>query len=183
MWLGEQPSRRLASLVVAGVFLAGLPTTVIDAFNAQDVENTHEGIGLRWTLHLTPEQQAGLAWLRTNTPPTAIVQAEPLARGRDTWSLIPSFAERRMAAGQPISLMHVPEYDDQVRARCRRSMPMHDAERAWHSAQELGIDYLWMDRTDRDAYPNVAKFGDHPEWFSPVFTERRRGDLPGQPRR
>jgi hypothetical protein len=169
LWLGDQPSRRFAAIVVAAIFLAGLPTTVIDAFNAQDVENTGEGIGLRWTLHLTPEQQAGLAWLRTNTPPTAIVQAEPLARGRDAWSLIPSFAERRMAAGQPISLLHVPEYDsrsDQV----QKIYAYADAERAWHSAQELGIDYLWMDRTDRDAYPNAAKFGDHPEWFAPVFT-------------
>ena len=169
LWLGEQPSRRFAGLVVAGLFLAGLPTTVIDAFNAQDVENNDEGIGLRWTLHLTPEQQAGLAWLRANTPPTAIVQAEPLARGRDAWSLIPSFAERRMAAGQPISLMHVPEYDTRS-DRVQRIYAYADAEPAWHSAQELGIDYLWLDRTDRDAYANSAKFGDHPEWFSPVFT-------------
>ena len=39
------------------------------------------------------------------TPPAAIVQMDPTARGRTTWSLIPSFAQRRMAAGLPISLL------------------------------------------------------------------------------
>ncbi len=169
LWLRDQSSRQLAGLVVAAVLLAGLPTTIIDAFNAQDVENTNEGIGLQWTLHLTPEQQAGLAWLRANTPPTAIVQAEPLVRGRDAWSLIPSFAERRMAAGEPISLLHVPDYDsksDQV----QRIYAYADAKQAWDAARELGIEYLWLDRTDREAYLNTAKFGDHPEFFAPVFT-------------
>jgi len=169
LWLRDQSSRQLAGLVVAAVLLAGLPTTIIDAFNAQDVENTSEGIGLQWTLHLTPEQQAGLAWLRANTPPTAIVQAEPLVRGRDAWSLIPSFAERRMAAGEPISLLHVPDYDsksDQV----QRIYAYPDAKQAWDAARELGIEYLWLDRTDREAYLNTAKFGDHPEFFAPVFT-------------
>jgi len=139
LWLRDQSSRQLAGLVVAAVLLAGLPTTIIDAFNAQDVENTSEGIGLQWTLHLTPEQQAGLAWLRANTPPTAIVQAEPLVRGRDAWSLIPSFAERRMAAGEPISLLHVPDYDsksDQV----QRIYAYADAKQAWDAARELGIE-------------------------------------------
>ena len=182
LWLRDQPSRRLATVVVAAVLVAGLPTTIIDAFNAQDVENEDEGIGLRWTLHLTPEQQAGLAWLRANTPPTAIVQAEPLARGRNAWSLIPSFAERRMAAGEPISLLHVPAYDSKS-DEVQRIYGYADAEQAWRTAKELGIDYLWMDRTDREAYPNTAKFGDHPELFTPVFTggdvaiyEVNRGD-------
>ncbi|HUR35515.1 MAG TPA: hypothetical protein VM032_17050 [Vicinamibacterales bacterium] len=169
IWLADLPTRGPAAIVVGGLFICGVPTTVIDAFNAQDVENTHEGIGLTWTLRLTPEQQAGLAWLRRNTLPDAIVQAEPVIRGRDAWSLIPSFAERRMAAGEPISLMHVPEYDirsDEV----QKIYAYADAERAWHSANVLGIDYLWVDRLDREGYPNVAKFGDHPDWFSPVFT-------------
>ncbi|MBS1817811.1 MAG: hypothetical protein JSU08_07775 [Acidobacteria bacterium] len=169
VWAWQRPQRAWARVALVGAFAVGSLTTAIDAFNAQDVENTHEGIGLRWTLHLTPEQQAGLAWLRANTPRTAVVQAEPVVRGRDAWSLIPSFAERRMAAGLPISLMHVPEYDtrsDDV----QKIFAYADAERAWRSAQSLGIDYLWLDATDRAAYPNAAKFADHPDWFSPVFT-------------
>ncbi|MGC4085750.1 MAG: hypothetical protein QM736_27395 [Vicinamibacterales bacterium] len=169
LWAWDRRSQPIVTILVGGAFAVGLLTTAIDAFNAQDVENTDEGVGLQWTLHLTPEQQAGLEWIRRNTPPTAIVQAEPVVRGRDAWSLIPSFAERRMAAGQPISLMHVSEYDtrsDQV----QRIFAYPDAEQAWTIARDLGIDYLWMDATDRRAYPNTAKFADHPDRFVPVFT-------------
>ncbi len=169
LWLWQRPRRPFATVLLAGLFAVGLLTTVIDAFNAQDVENTHQGIGLRWTLRLTPEQQAGLEWIRLHTPSTAIVQAEPSVRGRDAWSLIPSFAERRMAAGQPISLMHVPEYDTRSDA-VQKIYAFADADAAWASARSLGIDYLWLDATDRAAYPNAAKFADHPELFSPVFT-------------
>ncbi len=168
LWLWQPSRRPFAKVLVTGLFAVGVLTTIIDAFNAQDVENTHQGIGLRWTLRLTPEQQAGLEWIRLHTPPDAVVQAEPTVRGRDGWSLIPSFAERRMAAGQPISLLHVPEYDTRSEA-VQKIFAFADADQAWQSARRLGIDYLWMDATDRAAYPNVAKFADHPELFAPVF--------------
>ena len=53
---------------------------------------------------LSPGQQEALAWIRSHVPEEAIVQMEPVVRGRDQWSLIPTFAGRRMAAGMPISL-------------------------------------------------------------------------------
>jgi hypothetical protein len=171
LWLWSGTSRRRAIATVAAIAACGLPTTVIDAFNAQDVENTHQAFGLRLTVRLTPEEQEGLAWIRANTPPDAVVQAEPIVRERDTWSLIPSFAERRMAAGLPISLMHVPEYDDRS-AQVQQIYGYADPDPARRSAVELGIDYLWVDVTERLAYPNVAKFDDHPEWFAPVFRNR-----------
>ena len=90
--------------MVVLVFAAGLPTTVIDAYNAQDVENRSMGPGFHWTVVVTPAEQQALAWIRTHTPADAVVQAEPIVRGRETWSLIPSLAERRMAAGNGIPL-------------------------------------------------------------------------------
>lgn len=163
-WLRTTAPPKVAALVVGAVLVAGLPTTVIDAWNAQDVENQHQGIGLRWTISLTPAQQAGLAWLREHTPSTAIVQMEPTVRARDTWSLIPSFGERRMAAGLPISLMHVPEYDRRTEA-VRDLYASPDAESAWRTAAELGIDYLWVDGVERTAYPSVRKFAEAPSHF------------------
>ena len=77
----------------------------IDVYNAQDVTNFSESPIGPWTVAVTANEHAGLDWLRTTTPATAIVQMDPTARGRTTWSLIPSFAQRRMAAGQPISLL------------------------------------------------------------------------------
>ena len=41
---------RVAALTTAGIVLSGLPTTVIDAYDAQDVGNTSMGPGFHWTL-------------------------------------------------------------------------------------------------------------------------------------
>jgi hypothetical protein len=157
-------------VIAAGavLFLAGAPTTVIDAYNARDIGNLDEGPGFRWTLVLSPDQQAAFAWIRQYTPRQAIVQMEPLVRERDSWSLIPSFAERHMAAGLPISLLRVPEYratSDQVRTIYSSA----NAEEAVQLAHHLHIRYLYVDGTDRAAYPAAAKFDMSSRYFTPVF--------------
>lgn len=160
--------RWATTAVALAVVLFGLPTTVIDTFNAQDVENTAMGPGFLWTVRLTPDEQEALTWIRTHTPRDAVVQAEPIVRGRETWSLIPSFAERRMAAGLPISLMHVPDYDRRS-AEVRRIYSIDDPAEAAQLAGALGINYLYVDRVERAAYPQVSKFDARPEYFRPVF--------------
>jgi hypothetical protein len=125
---------------------------------------------------VTPEQRAGLAWVRRATPPTAIVQMEPLVRDRSTWSLIPSFAERRMAAGRPISLLggtaDNSEYAERS-ARVRTLYQTSDARQAWEIARSLRIDYIWVDPTERAAYPaGVAKFDNDATRFTVAFRNR-----------
>ena len=160
--------RPVAAALAIATIVGGLPTTIIDAYNAQDVGNRLMGPGFRWTVALTPAEQEGLAWIRANTPREAIVQAEPTIRGRDTWSFIPSFAERRMAAGLPISLMHVPEYDEKSE-QVRQIYASTDADAAWRAAKQLRVDYLYVDATERAAYPAVSKFDVNPRYFTPVF--------------
>jgi hypothetical protein len=171
----RQHSRRLAATAAIVTLAAGLPTTVIDAYNAQDVSNRHICCGpnatqgdFHWTVVVTAAEHEALDWIRNNTPPDAIVQMEPTVRGRETWSLIPSFAERRMASGNPIALLAVPAYAE-GNAQVLRIYQSSDPEEAWRAAASLGIDYLYVDRTERAAYPNVAKFDAHPEHFDPVF--------------
>lgn len=164
----SRPRPRLAWAAALVVILVGLPTTAIDAFNAQDVENDHMGPGFRWTVKLTPAEQDGLRWIREHTAVDAVVQAEPIVRGRDTWSLIPTWGERRMAGGEPISLMHVSNYDtlsDQVQEIYRSPDPVS----AWMTARALAIDYLYVDSTEREAYPNVGKFDHDPAHFPVAF--------------
>lgn len=158
----------VAIAIAVAVLAAGLPTTIIDAYNAQDVTNAAMGPGFHWTVRLSRDQQEALDWIRRSTPPAAVVQAEPVVRGRETWSLIPSFAERRMAGGLPISLMHVPDYDERS-TEVQRIYAGPDAADSHRRAKALGIDYLYVDRVERAAYPEVAKFDAHPEYFQPVF--------------
>jgi hypothetical protein len=168
--------RWLLPVTVALLFLIGLPTTVIDEYNAQDVTNDLMGPGFRWTVTLTPEEQEAMAWLRRTTSVEAVVQMDVSIRGRETWTLIPTFAQRRMMAGLPISLLPSPDYDRRA-ARVRRMFGLTDAEAAWKSARENRIDYFYVDRAERAAFQpqSLAKFDTNPEFFRPVFRNREVG--------
>jgi hypothetical protein len=182
--------RRTAAATVAAVLGAGLPTTIVDAHNAQDVSNrglSRDAERIRgtpvafdpanefhWTMLVTPAQQQALDWIRLHTPADAVVQMEPTVRGRETWSLIPSFAQRRMASGNPIALLAAPEYDAR-NERVRQIYASPDARAAWRDAKNLGIDYLYVDATERTAYPASGKFDVDPEHFDPVFRNAEAG--------
>jgi hypothetical protein len=162
-------SRRARSALVVLVLLLGLPTTVIDTWNAQDIWNRRPGPGFRWTLWTTPDQQEAFAWIRRSTPPEAIVQMEPMVRGREHWTLIPSFAGRRMTAGLPISLLPIPEYGERSAIVQQLFATAHVRE-ASAIARRLRIDYLYVDQDDVAAYPaGTAKFEASPETFLEVF--------------
>jgi hypothetical protein len=156
-------------LLAALIFGVGFPTTAIDTWNAQDIGNRRPGPGFRWTVWTTPDQQQAFAWIKANTPATAIVQMEPIVRGREHWTLIPSFAGRRMAAGLPISLLPLPEYQersDQVKTIFSTAR----AAEASDIAHRLHIDYLYMDETDIAAYPEgTRKFDEQPALFDRVY--------------
>jgi hypothetical protein len=165
--------RTSATAALAGAILVlGLPTTLIDAWNAQDISNRRPGPQFRWTLWVTPAQQEAFRWLREHTAPDAIVQMEPMLRGREHWTLIPSFAGRRMAAGLPISLLPQPEYEERS-SRVRTLFATENVEEAAAIAQRLRIDYLYVDRDDDAAYARgVQKFDANPERFERVFANQ-----------
>jgi len=157
--LWDRGLRAGAAALATLVLLVGLPTTVIDAYNAQDVSNTEEAAGFRWTVVVRPDSQLVLDWIRLNTPREAVVQMSIGPRRRETWTLVPTFAERRMAAGRPISLLHTPEYDalsDQVDAIYAGTDPTG----AMTAARALRIDYLFVDEVERSAFGEeaIAKF-------------------------
>jgi len=176
--LWNVPRARGFAIGVAAVLLAaGLPTTAIDAYNAQDIGNRGIGSGFHWTLVLGPDEQEALAWIQRMTPATAIVQMEPTVRDRELspgawgerWSVVPAFAQRRMAAGLPISLIRIPAYAEKS-SLVRTLYQTSDAREAWTIARKLRIDFLYVDAIDRQAYGGGAKFDTSPEFFSPVFT-------------
>lgn len=164
---------RLAMVTALLALLTGAPTTIIDTYNAQDITNFSESPNGPWTMRVTRDVHEGVEWLRRTTPASAIVQMEPIARGRRTWSLIPSFAQRRMSAGQPISLLGGIADGSEYAVKSMRVKAMYetgDARQAWETARVLRIDYIWVDGTERAAYPaGVAKFDGAPEFFAPAF--------------
>jgi hypothetical protein len=168
-WLLAGRSRALAAAVVVLSAAAGLPTTAIDIYNAQDIANLRMGPGFPWTLTVTPAQQEAFAWIRERTPPSAVVQMDAIARGRAHWSLIPTFAERRMAAGLPISLLATPEYRTRSET-VRQIYTTANAREARDLARRLRIDYIYVDGTEGAAHGDaLAKFDRAPEFFTRVF--------------
>jgi hypothetical protein len=165
--------RRVAIAVALAAVLTGVETTAIDVYNAQDTSNVEQSPNGPWTVVLTPDEQAGLDWIKRVTPLDAIVQMEPTSRERSTWSLIPSFAARRMSAGRPISLLggtsDGSEYDKRSQ-QVRDLYATADAEQAHRLALSLRVDFLWVDATERGAFPGgMAKFDAAPQYFAPVY--------------
>ena len=166
----ERLGMRAAAALAIVMLFAGLPTTAIDTWNAQDIWNRRPGPGFRWTLWVTPAQQEAFRWIRANTPQEAVVQMEPMLRGREHWSLIPTFAGRRMAAGLPISLLPLPEYAERS-SMVRTLFATADPDEASRIAYRLRIDYLYADLEDIAAYgEGVAKFAANPDRFERVFS-------------
>ncbi len=160
----------LALVLALAIVVIGSPTTVVDTINAADIGNRRMGPGFPWTLSVSPAQQQALTWVRDNTRPGAVVQAEPMVRGRGHWSLIPTFARRRTSAGLPISLLPEPEYDTRSR-RVQSIFTTPDIAAAHREARRLGIDYLWVDADDRHAYPaGVARLAGASEFFRAVHS-------------
>src|SRR5690606_8048689 len=158
-------SRTAAAIFVVAVAAIGLPTTAIDLFNAQDVENRARSSGFAWTLRVTPGEWEAFEWLRRRTPKDAVVQVDPITRGRDSWTIVPSFAERRMAAGLPISLLAQPQYHE-LSEKVRYLYSTADAAEAWHVARMLQINYLVVGRVERDEYPGiVARLDEATDYF------------------
>ena len=167
----DHPRLRVAGTVAfAALFLIGVPTTAIDWYNAQDTDNRMMGPGFLWTQTVTADEQEAFRWIRRATEPRATVQMDPTSRGRDSWSLIPTFAQRRMAAGMAYSLLHVPEFDERS-GRARAMYETLDPDDAWRIARDLGVDYVYVDRREREAFSaaSLGKFDTHPDDFRLVF--------------
>ena len=163
--------RWLAVTVAVAALVVGLPTTLIDAWNAQDVENLAMGPGFRWTVVVSPDTQAAMNWIRTRTPSDAVVQMSVGPRGRETWTLIPTFAERRMSAGRPISLLHHREYD-QLSNEIDNIYRTTSAPQACRQSRAQGLNYLYLDDVERRGFgpASIAKFDDSP-CFTRVFRQ------------
>jgi hypothetical protein len=159
----------LSATLVAGSVLA-VPTVALDWYNARDITNMDMSPGgFPWTVHITPENQAALAWIETTLPADAIVQADANARGRATWALIPAFSEHRLSVGRGIFEPNPHRFDDGT-GNVSVIYRTPDAALAYQYCQSMGIQYVYVGPEERAANgPNVDKFVRAPDRFTRVY--------------
>jgi hypothetical protein len=160
-----------ATVVLA---LLSLPTFAIDVYNTQDITNYNPNDKNSWTLVLTPDELAAYAWIRASTSPDALVQFEPHAREGRRWADVPAFAERRLSAGLPISMVPLAKYQE-ASGKVMALYQAHDPDTAFHLAARLGIDYLIVGPQERKMFPDFeATLRSGPNRFREAF---RSGDV------
>lgn len=164
-----ESARPIAIAVIVAILAAGIPTFIIDAYNAQDITNELQSVGgFPWTRRVSPQEQAVFRWMREQTPREAVIQQDAMSRDSSSWWVVPTFGERRMAAGLPPFLLNVPEYHEKS-LLVRTMYSTADAREAWTIAQNLRIDYVYIDAVERSHYPGgVGKFDD-PRYFERAF--------------
>jgi hypothetical protein len=148
-------TRRALGTLAALAFVAGLPTSVIDIYNTQDITNHGEMPAGHWTLRLHPDDLQIFDWIKHNTDPKAIFQVDPVPRDPEHWAYLPAFAERRMAAGIPISMVPLAKYQEassQIRLIYDEQPLM-----AYERAVRARVDYLIVGPQERDAHPGVEE--------------------------
>jgi hypothetical protein len=153
-WRAKGHLRAIGMLTALVLMLAAAPTTAIDLYNTQDTSNRGEAPGFRWTLIIPPDELEALAWIREHTAPHAIVQVDPEVRDPATWAYIPAFAERRMAAGLPISMIPMNEYQ-RATARVLEIYRASTADSAYVRGLDAGIDYLVVAPPERTRHPDL----------------------------
>ena len=150
--------------------LAAVPTVAIDVYNAQDTSYRVRVRGFPWTLIITPPERQALDWLRTSTPADAIVQYEPTVRGAGWWCYLTAFAERRMAAGLPGSMIPFKPYQEASETVRLGVFSAPSANDSYQIASNLGIDYLFIGPFERAAYrPAITRMDERPDLFQAAF--------------
>ena len=163
-------ARAALALLTALVIIPAVPTVAIDVYNAQDVNDRDIGPGFPWTLVISSTEREAFDWIKANTAPDALVQVEPFVRGAGNWAYIPAFADRRMGAGLPISMIPLSPYreaSDNVRWGIYRNVSGKEAHAA---AVFYGIDYLVFGAIERETYPEgLANIVNRPDLFEVAF--------------
>lgn len=176
LWRAGVQARVATAIGALLLAVAAAPMTAIDLYNTQDLSNREEVSSpagtFPWTLVLSRDEIEALDWIKHFTPADAIVQVEPYVRNSATWAYVPAFAERRMSAGIPISMVPLAKYLKASRT-VRGMYHMRDARQAHERATRLEIDYLIVGPPERHKYPNFEPMlNANPDRFGRVFRNR-----------
>ena len=156
--------------VLALSVIVALPTVALDWYNARDISNVEMNPGgFPWTIYISRDDQAAVKWIRRQLPVDVRVQTDAWVRARNTWALIPVFAQRRMATGNGLFELNPSRFEPNLKA-IHEIFLGQDADAAYRACRELGIDYLYVGDIERKAdEAGLAKFAEPRGQFLTVY--------------
>ena len=138
---------------IAIALLAGLPTTIIDIYNTQDI--SEHGEAPYFTMMMRPDELQAFDWIQKNTRPDSLFQVDPIVRAVDSWAYLPAFAERRMAIGLPISMVPLAKY--QQGSEAINLIFEEPPLAAYERAARAKVNYVLIGPQERKAHPGVEE--------------------------
>jgi hypothetical protein len=158
-------------LVLGGV--AAAPTAALDWYNARDISNVAMNPGnFPWTIHVSRDDQAAMQWVQQNLAPEAVVQADSLPRGRNTWAFVPVFLRRRLATGNALFELNPSRFEESQR-EVHGAFQAADAAAAHAVFRRYHVDYVYVGDVERAANAgSLEKFDDRPDLFQRVYRLR-----------
>ena len=160
-----------AALAVGG--LAAAPTVALDWYNARDISNVEMNPGnFPWTVHVSRDDQAAMAWVSRNLPGDAVVQADSLARGRNAWAFVPVFLRRRLATGNALFELNPSRFEASQR-EVHAAFQTPDADAAHEVFRRHGVAYVYVGDVERAANADrLEKFDHRPDLFRRAYRLR-----------
>jgi len=171
LWARGLAARALVALGAVLLALGAAPMIAIDLYNTQDIENRRAGPSFHWTEILSRDELAALQWVKSSTPPDALIQVDPIHDGVEggVWAYMPAFGERRMTAGVPISMIPAKRYLE-AGQRVRQMFAATDAPDAYAKARALDLQYIFIGPEEQRVYPHLRALLDGaPDRFQTVF--------------
>jgi len=138
---------------IAIALLAGLPTTIIDIYNTQDI--SEHGEAPYFTMMMRPDELQAFDWIQKNTRPDSLFQVDPIVRAVDSWAYLPAFAERRMAIGLPISMVPLAKY--QQGSEAINLIFEESPLAAYERAARAKVNYVLIGPQERKAHAGVEE--------------------------
>ncbi len=125
-----------------------------------DYRNTAQLDTPRYISFVSPSETASAKWIKENVPADTVIQAFPNRSPRGFFSLLPTFASRRTALGDPMHsrIFQIdPGRLEKRRAAVQKLWESADPREKLRLAQSLGIDYLYVGIPERRQYGEALR--------------------------
>jgi len=152
------------------LLMLSLPTSLTDVWSLTDVGNKEN------TTYISRGEMEAALWMKRNTPRNSIVQGLIDYPGRFDYSLTICFGERKAALGHWKMAIQRHPNRERIRERADQISRMFLAEDGIDKhkiAVELGIDYIFVGRRERDQYAGCETgLSEDEDGFERVFDNR-----------